>query len=118
MKKFLYLLVLFGCASGGKMMHMDNFQEISVGNSLEELVNNQGAPYSINKLGDGSEEYEYIEKVALNNRIMNVRHYFFVIKEGKISAKRYTQEQPRRFRNSYELQTSRFDLDSDSTGDR
>ena len=96
------------CAAGHSMMTMDKYSEISVGTTREELKEKAGKPYSIKKIGDHEEIYEYIERINVENRFVERRHYLFIIKNGKITSKKVTQEEPPplEFRNSYELQTS------------
>ena len=123
MKKLLLVLFLISCAAGGKTMDLNRFQEVSIGASVDELVEKQGAPYSINKLKSGAEEYEYIERISLGGKLVGIRYYYFLVKEGRIISKRFNDNHPHNLIDSYDLQTmdnmdSSLDLDVDPGSNR
>ena len=91
---------------------MESFFDIPVGSSSEEVTKTVGKPYRVIKKGDGEVEYEYVERFKVGNLTMEERHYFLLVKNGKVISKRYTQESPPPFeRDSYDLQTSSMDED-------
>jgi hypothetical protein len=107
MKKIFVLLLfcLIGC-TGGKNISYDSFNDVSVGASVDELIAVYGEPYAINPLKNGEEEYEYIERIIVANRTLEVRHYFFIVKDNKVAYKRFGEDAPKDKRNSYDLQTT------------
>jgi len=101
------LAFLFLCGCGHRVMTMDSFYDIPVGSTQEELKKEAGAPYEINDKGDGEVEYVYIEKLNMGRRIVEERHYYFTLKNGKIVSKRVKERTPPPYSiNSYDLQTS------------
>ncbi len=100
-------LLFTACASGGTIMTMNSFYEIPVGATQEDVVATAGKPYNVRKLEDGSLEYEYIERFKAAGRNINERHYFIVMKDGKVISKRVKQTSPLPYTfDSYEMQTT------------
>ena len=110
MKKVFYVLILsiFACSCGHRIVTMEEYSEIEVGMTKEELLKQLGPPYSIQKLTHNQEEYEYIERISVDEYVVEERHYFFLIKDGKVYSKSYKSINPPPLyhRNAYELQTS------------
>ncbi|NGX28959.1 MAG: hypothetical protein K940chlam1_01149 [Candidatus Anoxychlamydiales bacterium] len=111
MRKILTILSLsilvFSCASGGKVMTAESFSEVSIGMSSDEMQKKFGKPYSIKDLGEGEVEYTYIEKIHMGSRVLQERHYLIILKNGRVTAtKTRDYSRPAWQRNSYEMQTS------------
>lgn len=111
MRKILTILSLsilvFSCASGGKVMTAESFSEVSIGMSSDEMQKKFGKPYSIKDLGEGEVEYTYIEKIHMGSRVLQERHYLIILKNGRVtSTKTRDYSRPAWQRNSYEMQTS------------
>jgi len=110
MKKVIYLAIaiLTACSYGGKVMTMESFGMISVGMTKDELIAQAGYPYAIHKLSPTEENYEYVERMNVEGRTIEERHYYFLIREGRVASKQVnTQTTPiNEQRNSYDLQTS------------
>ena len=88
-------------------MTMNSFYEIPVGATQEEVVSSAGTPYATRQLADGSTEYEYIERFKAGGRNINERHYYILMKEGKVIAKRVKQTSPPPYTfDSYQMQTT------------
>ncbi len=107
-KEFVALiLALSACASGGSLMTNRAFFEIPLGTSQNEVVATAGEPYAIHKKEDGTVEYEYIERFKVGGRDTEERHYFLLIKDGKVVSKRVEQSSPPPYLfDSYEMQTT------------
>ena len=104
---FALLLALSACASGGSLMTNQAFFDIPLGSSQNEVVATAGEPYAIHKKEDGTEEYEYIERFKVGGRDTEERHYFLLIKDGKVVSKRVHQSSPPPYIfDSYEMQTT------------
>lgn len=107
MKRFLPLFLLTACALGGQVVTMDTFYEIDLSTSKEQVVAILGEPYSVRKLEDGSEEYEYIERIKIGARDAEERRYYITIRDGKVVSKRVKQSSPLPYGfDSYEMQTT------------
>ena len=90
-------------------MNSETFSEIDSGMTEKQLRAKAGSPYSIKRLGGGEVEYEYIERIKADDRTIESRHYFFIIKNGVITSKKMvydTYDQPILERNAYDLQSS------------
>lgn len=105
---FVILLTTFACASGGKVMTPEQFSEVSVGMTGDEVSKKFGSPYSIKNLGHGDFEYIYIEKVTIGEgRVLQEKHYLILFRNGRVtSTKTEILNQPAYQRNSYDMQTS------------
>ncbi len=55
------------------------------------MIATAGEPYAIHHKEDGSVEYEYIERFKVGGRDTEERHYFLLIKNGKVASKRVDQ---------------------------
>jgi hypothetical protein len=104
---FIFLFALTACTSGGAIMTMNAFYDIPIGTSQSEVVASAGEPYAIHKKEDGSFEYEYIERFKVGGRDTEERHYYLLIKNGKVVSKRAAQFSPPPYIfDSYEMQTT------------
>lgn len=105
------LAFVFSCSSGGSFVTMQSFYEIPVGASTSEVIASAGEPYAIHKKEDGALEYEYIERFKVGDRYTEERHFFLLIKDGKVVSKRTTQMSPTPYTfDSYDMQTTQMDL--------
>lgn len=95
------------------MMTNNAFYDIPVGASQTEVIAAAGQPYAIHKKDDGSIEYEYIERFKVGTRQTEERHYFLIMKDGKVVSKRVSQSSPAPYIfDSYEMQTTQTGDDS------
>ncbi len=89
------------------MMTVETFYDLPVGTSDYEVLEAAGEPYAIYEYDDGSLEYEYIERFKVGARETQERHYFLIIKDGRVVSKRVKQASPPPFIfDSYEMQTT------------
>ena len=101
------LLFLASCFAGGSAVSLDTFQDVSIGSSQPEVVTALGKPYAVRNKPDGSIEYEYIERFQTGGRTINERHYFILMKEGRVISKRVSQSSPTPYGfDSYDMQTT------------
>ena len=111
MKKYLFmcLFMCVACTAGHKIMTFDAFSDIEEGINEKELKEMAGTPYSIKNLGNGIKEYEYIERIIIDDRVIEMNHYIFIIKDGIVTSKKVIKGEnfkPFLDRNAYDLQTS------------
>ncbi len=94
------------------MVSMDRYQDVSLGFTAADLEERFGKPYATHSKSNGAVEYEYIERITAAGRVLVLRHYFFVIQDGKVTSKRMMtdKEVPLDDRNSFDLQTSKNSL--------
>lgn len=105
------VLLSIACSSGGSMVTMQSFYEIPIGASTSEVITTAGEPYAIHRKEDGSVEYEYIERFKVGERYTEERHFFLLIKDGKVISKRTKQMSPTPYTfDSYDMQTTQLDL--------
>lgn len=82
------LALLIGCAQG-KIMTYSDFQAVSLGENIAVLQVKEGRPYQINDLGNGNEEYVYIERLDIGGGRELFREYIFIVsKENRIIEKK------------------------------
>lgn len=113
MKKFLFCLLYIFTAWAGSKVSPEAYYNIDEGNSETQLREALGEPYAIKCLSKDEREFEYIEKIFVDNIMMEIHHYYFVLKNGVIISKRVTQDKfegrPLLERNAFDLQTSSND---------
>jgi hypothetical protein len=75
-------------------MTRKNFDEVYPGEPVIEVQKKAGAPYAIRSQPNGTEEYEYIERIPLGTEVVEENHYYLVIKNGQVVSKRINRETP------------------------
>jgi hypothetical protein len=95
------LLLLAACATGAIMTRSD-FDNIQIGTPVSEVVQKYGDPVKIKDNKDGSQSYEYIERLPIGEQTVQENNYFITIKNGKVISKQYNQELPQEFDEIYE----------------
>jgi outer membrane protein assembly factor BamE (lipoprotein component of BamABCDE complex) len=109
-KALLLLLLLAGCASGGHMMTMNTYHDVSIGSTQEEVIATMGKPISTKTLPDGSIQYEYVERIKVGGRNLEERRYHIILKDGKVVSKEMKYGEPPAYKfDSYEMQTTQAD---------
>jgi hypothetical protein len=122
MKKYIAFF-LFACAAwaGSKVATDMAFDQIDVGATEAELKQKIGSPYAVKNLSNCEKEFEYIERVIIDDRMIEMRHYYFVIKDGMVASKRMVEDKMKGKRlldrNAFDLQTSLNEKDKDKPKD-
>lgn len=96
MKKFLPLLLLL-CA-----FNRLDYNRILLGTPASQVVQCYGEPYAVHEIDHETLEYEYIERVSMNNELVYENHYFLTIVNGQVVCKRFTEENRPPFDQMYE----------------
>lgn len=89
----ILLLCLMGCFSRSSMMTYESFDKVQIGTSIASLKSEIGRPYAIHHK-DGSEEYEYVERINAGNSLIAENHYFLIVQNGKVIGKYMSRERP------------------------
>jgi hypothetical protein len=111
------VVFLSACSMGGTMVTWDTYTEVPLGASQAEVVAMTGEPYAVHRREDGTVEYEYIERYKIGYRNMAMRRYFILMKDGKVVAKRYIENEPwpyyLEYFDSYDMQTTQNSASSE-----
>lgn len=72
------------------------YAEIEVGSSIHDVEKKCGKPYQIRSRGGNTDQYEYIERVMIGNEVVQMRHYYLVVTDGRVVGKymNYTETPP------------------------
>lgn len=97
MKKILPLLLLL-LSSFTRL----DFNNIQLGMQASDVVNRYGEPYSVRELRGGALEYQYVERISMNQELVYENHYFLTIKDGKVVSKRFREENRPPFDQMYQ----------------
>ena len=66
---------------------MDCYLATENGQTRQELIDEFGSPYSITLDDSGTETFTYIERLYMNNVTVEIRYYYFYIKDDKVIGK-------------------------------
>ena len=88
MKKTLLIGLLFFLSGFTRL----DYNAVQLGMPAAKVVKQYGEPYAVNELGDGSLEYEYLERVSMNNQLVYENHFYLTIERGKVISKRFREE--------------------------
>lgn len=91
--KILLILCLFLVSCGVTCaMTRPQYDCVMIGTPITEVMAISGEPYSVRSCGDGTEEYEYIERLSMNGELVYENHYFLTVANGEVVSKRIKQE--------------------------
>lgn len=106
----MFFLILAACASGPSALSRAAYADISIGSTREEVIAEVGKPIHVTKKDDGSEEFEYVERLTVGGRLLQERRYFILLKDGVVISKRFDDRAPPPTTfDSYEMQTTQWD---------
>lgn len=87
-----------------------SFEDVGIGVSKTELLATMGTPISKELRGGDQEEYKYIERIRINDIVIEEREYTFLVANDRVVSKHVRNVTPRTTnilpRNSVDLQTS------------
>lgn len=78
----LCLFALSSCRHGA-LMTSERFGDIKVGTPISEVEKVYGKPLEVRHDGDRT-VYEYFERIQMGTETIEMRKYYFVVKDGKI----------------------------------
>jgi len=90
MKRYVWLIIttlLIGCNTKYEPMTRQGYEGIDIGISSKVVEKRFGKPYKIYSKGGNGEVYEYIEKIPEGTQVIEQRHYYIIIKKGKVVSK-------------------------------
>lgn len=96
------LVLLCSCFSHRALMTSENYDNVLLGTPIDDVEEIVGQPYAIHPKGGGTEEYEYIERIDLQNGNYFENHYFLVVTDGQVEAKYTTRERSPAYNLIYE----------------
>lgn len=103
-KKTLLVSSLFiqaACAHGSVMTRHD-FDAIELGSSATDVTKQYGSPLKITRQKDGTEVYEYVERLKIGEETVQENNYKLIIKNGQVISKKYNQELPPAYDELYD----------------
>jgi len=106
----IFMLVFSCCFSRPSIMTKSTFDNVQVGDPVVEVQKKAGEPYRTRKLGDGTEEYEYIERIPLGEETVQENRYYLIIKNGQVVGKKYKEDLPPAFDQIYDPNPNDTDL--------
>lgn len=89
MKKLI--LLLFLCTALSALNRLE-FNQIILGTSIDQVISHYGEPYAVHDLGNGTTQYEFIERIAMNNELIYENHYYLTVSNDKVVSKCFREE--------------------------
>ena len=90
---FLFVAFLTGCFSNSAYMSYYAYDHIQTGTSIATIKSEVGEPYAIHRK-EGTQEYEYIERIDREKSLAAENHYFLIVQDGKVVGKYMNTERP------------------------
>lgn len=95
MKKWIPILAILAACSSSPVMTIDDYTEISIGESFKTVEKKYGKPVRTNTASNGVTTYEYVERFMMGSQLTEMRRYYIQVKDGKVVGKFInTQELP------------------------
>jgi outer membrane protein assembly factor BamE (lipoprotein component of BamABCDE complex) len=99
---FALLLLASACFTRSAYMTRDTYDNLSTGESVEDIRKKAGEPLEIKTLSNGRQEYLYVEKVMMGTEVIMENHYILVIANGTLISKKMTTQKPPAFNIIYQ----------------
>ncbi|MBS3903886.1 MAG: hypothetical protein KGZ39_00995 [Simkania sp.] len=105
MKRCLVLLLLLtACFSRTTAMTRESYDSITIGTHVSSLNNQLGKPDVVRAKGNDLEEYEYIERISINNDYNVENNYYLEVLNGIVVGKRMTSHRSPAYNIMYETE--------------
>lgn len=85
------LLVLTACSASKYMTHED-YNRISIGESIADVQVQLGKPYEVIDHGSNKQEYIYLERIPLGDKREIFRRYILTVDHEKVIDKKIKEE--------------------------
>ena len=95
------LSILAACAHGAVMTRSD-FNNIELGTPVTEVTKQYGDPLKMTQQKDGTQVYEYVERLQIGAETVEENNYKLVIKNGQVVSKSYNQQLPPAYDEIYD----------------
>jgi hypothetical protein len=96
------LILLQAACASGRVMTRSDFASIELGAPVTEVTKKYGEPLKVTRQKDGSQVYEYIERLPIGTETVEENNYKLVIKNGQVVSKKYNQELPPAYDEIYD----------------
>jgi hypothetical protein len=84
----LVFLLFAGCSNyNSRVATMNGYLQVENGETRQQVIEEFGQPASIEVHDDGLEVLKYIEQLSINGEVVEVRYYYFYIRNGKVTGK-------------------------------
>ena len=95
-------------------MTRKDYENVTIGTPISEVIADYGQPLTINTRPDGSQSYEYVERLPVSTATGSTtgaypgstavveNRYFIIVKDGKVISKRYNFEEPPAYDQIYD----------------
>ncbi|MBI2811924.1 MAG: hypothetical protein HYX67_14000 [Candidatus Melainabacteria bacterium] len=88
----LSLFILAGCFARTSMMTFNEYDNVKIGDEIVNVQSEVGKPYAIHNKAEGTQEYEYVERINNGNNLVAENHYFLIVEKGKVIGKYVNRE--------------------------
>lgn len=82
---FFSPLICFG-------LNLEQYNRLTLGTRISDVYKELGEPYTVRDVGERAQEYEFVERLAMNNELVYENHYFITVVNGQIVNKRICRE--------------------------
>lgn len=96
MRVLSFLFLLFLCS-----FNRIDYNDLMLGTPAPKVVQKYGDPYSVRDLGNSALEYQYIERISMNNELVYENHYFLTFVNNQLTNKRFREETRQPFDKMY-----------------
>jgi len=86
-KLLLLTLLVLLTACGGRIMTQERFADVTIGTPIEDVIKIYGSPNQIREVPPNQKSYEYVERIAQGTSVVQMRYYYFVVTDGKVTGK-------------------------------
>lgn len=104
MAKFIVAAILLFCLTSchcPKVVTLNQYNDIYVGEMQQDLEYNLGKPYRVKDLPEGKKEYIYIERLKISAHKELFRTYYITIQNGKVLSKKMEESKTPSIEFSY-----------------
>ena len=86
------LLALPSCSLTNRSMTAPDFDRISIGASISEVVDEAGEPFNITSLQNGAQQYRYVERIETGPGLISQNTYVLTVVNGQVVDKQRLDE--------------------------
>jgi hypothetical protein len=98
---FCSIVFLAACSHGAVMTRSD-YENVTLGTPVSEIIQEYGDPVSIKENSDGSKDYRYVERIMMGEQTIQQNNYTLVMKNGQVVSKHSSRKTPNAYDEIYE----------------